>query len=145
MDLSNLKKRKGINRKKKRIGRGYGSGKGGHTVGRGAKGQKARNTVRLGFEGGQTPLYKRLPKIGGFKSRKVSQAIIKVKDLNNFRKGSTVTPRDLVEKGLLEKVPSKGVKILAEGKLEKELTISGFDYSEAAKKLIEKSGSKIEK
>jgi len=143
MDLSNLKKIK--KKKKKRVGRGYSSGKGGHTVGRGAKGQKARNTVSLGFEGGQTPLYKRLPKIGGFKSRKNSQAIIKVEDLNEFRKGSTVTPEDLVKKGFFKTIPPEGVKILAGGKLKKELTFSGFDYSKGAKKLIEKSGSKIKK
>jgi len=143
MELFNLRRQNGIKKGKKRIGRGYGSGKGGHTVGRGAKGQKARNTVSLGFEGGQTPLYKRLPKIGGFKSRKERYAIMKVKDLNVFRKGSKVTPKEALEKKLITKKPRRGVKILAGGNLEKELNISGFYYSSGAREELEKSGSKV--
>jgi len=144
MDLSNLSKI--VKRKKKRLGRGYGSGKGGHTVGRGTKGQKSRGSrkVSLGFEGGQTPLYKRLPKIGGF-SRKWGKrpVIVNFENLNTFKDKSTITPERLVEKGLIKKIPSAGVKILSNGKLEKEFTFSGFSYSKPAREKIEKSGSKI--
>lgn len=144
MKLSNLPKT--TQRKKKRLGRGYGSGKGGHTVGRGTKGQKSRGTrkVHLGFEGGQIPLYKKLPKIGGFRSLRQGYAFsINLKDLNIFRDGSKVTPESLVQKKIIKRVPRGGVKILSGGDLEKKLIFSGFSYSKVAKEKIEKSGSKI--
>ncbi|MFC1700084.1 50S ribosomal protein L15 [Patescibacteria group bacterium] len=144
MNLSNLPKT--TQRKKKRLGRGYSSGKGGHTVGRGTKGQKARGSrkIPLGFEGGQIPLYKRLPQIGGFRSLRIGRTVnINLRDLNVFRAGSKVTPQSLVEKKIIRRVPKGGVKILSEGKLEKNLTLSGFTYSKTAKEKIEKSGSKI--
>ena len=144
MDLSNLPKT--TQKKKKRLGRGYSSGKGGHTVGRGTKGQKSRGSrkIPLGFEGGQIPLYKRLPKIGGFRSLRIGQVIaINLKDLNIFRAGSKVTPESLVEKKMIKRVPRGGVKILSKGKLEKKLILSGFTYSKTAKEKIEKSDSKI--
>ena len=145
MDLSNLSKI--VKKKKKRLGRGYGSGKGGHTVGRGTKGQKSRGSrkVPLGFEGGQIPLYRRLPKIGGF-SRKWGQkrpAIVHLEDLNVFKAKSTITPKKLIEKGLIKKVPQAGVKVLSKGKLEKELIFSGLSFSKSAREKIEKSGSKV--
>lgn len=144
MDLFNLSKI--VKKKKKRLGRGYGSGKGGHTVGRGTKGQKSRGSrkVPLGFEGGQIPLYKRLPQIGGFSRHWAKRAVIvNFKDLNIFKNKSTVTPEKLVERGIIKRIPSAGVKILGKGKLEKELIFSGFSFSKAAREEIEKSESKI--
>ncbi len=146
MELYNLEKNK-LKNKKKRIGRGRGSGKGGHTVGKGSKGQKARKGAkpRIGFEGGQTPLYKRLPKIGGFKSSsdKVNY-IINLDVLNIFDDGDEVTPQILVDKGMLDMVPSGSVKILSDGDLKKKLALRGFKFSRIAKEKIEKSGSKID-
>ncbi|MBD3366098.1 50S ribosomal protein L15 [candidate division WWE3 bacterium] len=146
MDLSKLKKQKGIKNPSKRVGRGCGSGKGMHTVGAGMKGQLSRSGGKppVGFEGGQVPLYKRLPHIGGFRNpRSKKIAAISLETLNTFRKGSTVTPQDLVEKKILKRVPRHGVKILANGELEKELKLQGFLMSKSARAKIEKSGSEI--
>jgi large subunit ribosomal protein L15 len=143
MKLNNLPKHK-QNNKKKKLGRGYGSGKGGHTVGRGTKGQKARSKVNVGFEGGQIPLYKRLPQIGGFRNPTKKEIVsVSLSKFNKFRAGSTVTPKDLVEKGIIDKLPKHGVKILGNGELGKELKLKGFKVSAAAKKKIEESGSKL--
>ena len=139
MKLEKLRKTK-FERESKRVGRGYGNGKGGHTTGRGNKGQKARNTVNVGFEGGQIPLYKRLPQVGGFKSK--SRKEIKAVNLsifNNFKDGEEVTPKVLLEKGYLLKVPKHGVKILANGKLEKKLVLKGFLVSNSAADAIKKA------
>lgn len=135
--LNKLGKTK-FNKTSKRIGRGYGSGKGGHTVGRGAKGQKARNNVKVGFEGGQVPLYKRLPQIGGFKNpTRKDIVVVSLTKLNVFKEGSEVTPEKLVEQGIIRSVPTGGVKLLA-GKLEKKLKLTGFLTSESAAKSLEK-------
>lgn len=144
MSIHDFIKIKGLNKKSKRIGRGYGSNKGGHTVGRGAKGQKARSKVPLGFEGGQVPLYKRLPRLNGFSNIRSKDILsIGVGRLNVFKSGEKVTPGKLVEAGVIKKVPKYGVKILATGTLEKKLEISGFSFSENARSIIEKSGSSI--
>jgi large subunit ribosomal protein L15 len=145
MDLSSLSKLKNSKSKSKRLGRGYSSGKGGHTVGRGAKGQKARNKPKLGFEGGQVPLYKRLPEIGGFKNVFAKKKIaLSLDRFNKFKDGEKVTPLDLVKTKIIKKVPRGGIKILASGELKKQLTFSGFEFSKKAEDLISKSGSKIE-
>lgn len=146
MELSRLTKNNGMRRKGKRLGRGIGSGKGGHTVGRGTKGQKARRGSKftVGFEGGQVPLYKRLPHLGGFKnnrSKKIGTVGLNV--LNKFNEGTKVTPDSLVDIGIFKKLPKDGVKILGDGKLDKKLTISGFIYSESAESKIKKSGSEL--
>ena len=108
----------------KRLGRGIGSGKGGHTVGRGTKGQKARNTVSLGFEGGQVPLYKKLPQMGGFKNpTKKDILTISLEKLNVFKEGSEITPKSLVEKGIIRKIPGNSVKIPNGGELYKQRTL----------------------
>jgi len=146
MELNNLGKYK-LKNKKKRLGRGIGSGKGGHTFCKGTKGQKARKGAkpRLGFEGGQTPLYKRLPQIGGFRNfAPKSVYIISLDRLNSFDDGTEVTPELLVEKGIVDLVPSDGVKILSGGEINKKLIIKGFKCSKRAKEKIEKSGSKID-
>ena len=146
MDLSKLKRQKGIKGPAKRIGRGQASGKGDHTVGKGKKGQLSRSggKVPIGFEGGQVPLYKRLPQIGGFRnhrSRKIQAVSLEI--FNTFRKGSTITPEKLLEEGIIKEVPRHGVKILANGELEKELKFEGFLMSKGAKAKIEESGSEI--
>src|SRR4030042_3060268 len=142
MYLHGLSKAKGNRKRAKRIGRGIGSGKGGHTVGRGAKGQKARNKVSAGFEGGQTPLYKRLPQLGGFRNP-TSKDIVGVAlfKLDKFRSGTKITPQKLVESNILKKVPRHGVKILANGDFSKALTFNGpahgrqgFLFSKVARK-----------
>lgn len=146
MELDKLTKLKGIKNKAKRVGRGIGSGKGGHTSGRGNKGQKARegNKPALGFEGGQVPLYKRLPHIGGFRnpvSKKFTS--VPLSKLNSFADGTEVSPIELLKSGSVKKIARHGVKILAVGELKKKLTLIGFIYSEKARTLVQKSGSKI--
>ncbi len=143
MKLDRLTKAK-LFKSSKRRGRGFGSGKGGHTVGRGTKGQKSRNKVAVGFEGGQVPLYKRLPRVGGFKNpTRKSIVSVSISRLNIFKDGSTVTPENLVEMKIIKRVPKHGVKLLGTGDLEKKLTVQGFYTSGAALEKIEKSGSKI--
>ena len=133
MKLSNLSKI--VGKKKKRVGRGYGSGRGGHTVGRGTKGQKSRSKVRLGFEGGQLPLSRRLPKKGGFRSPYGKPAIFNLSDLAPFKEGETITPQKFLEKGILKEIPRKGVKILGRGKGRK-LDFEGVSLSASAKKKV---------
>jgi len=146
MNLNKLKRQQGIKRPSKRIGRGCGSGKGMHTVGRGQKGQLSRSggKVSIGFEGGQEPLYKRLPQIGGFRNPRSKQIkTVSLRDFNVFRKGSTVKPKDLIEIGVLKKLPKHGVKILSNGDLKKELKFQGFLMSKSVMDKIEKSGSEV--
>lgn len=144
MALHQLPKLKGKKRAAKRIGRGYGSGKGGHTVGRGAKGQKARGQVRLGFEGGQLPLYKRLPHKRGFKRAFRDEVVIlNVGRLEKFEPGSVVSPQALIEAGFFRAVPKGGVKILGEGEVSKKLIIENIKLSETAKDKILKAGGDV--
>jgi large subunit ribosomal protein L15 len=148
MYLSELNILEGKKRRSKRVGRGTGSGKGGHTVGRGSKGQKARsgNKPWQGFEGGQVPLYKRIPKKAGF-SRSYAPLTVTVNlgKFSVFDDGQEVTPISLIEKGIIKASSKKSfdVKILSTGSLDKKLTFNGFSYSAKAVELIEKSGSKI--
>jgi large subunit ribosomal protein L15 len=132
-----------IGKKKKRLGRGYGSGKGGHTVGRGTKGQKARGRVRIGFEGGQLPLARRLPRRGGFRSIHGKPAVLNLLDLAVFRKGETVSPETLRKKGLVKKIPSEGIKILGGGEV-KALSFKDVKLSASVREKILKAGGKIE-
>jgi len=134
---------------KKRIGRGYGSGKGGHTVGRGAKGQKARSKVKVGFAGTKTrkSLLKRLPLLRGkgkLKSNKNKPIVINLKYLNLLPKDSQVTVETLIKHGLIDAHQGKnyGVKILGEGSLEKPLRVS-LPVSQGARKKIEEAGGKV--
>ena len=144
MKLNQLVRHKGKKHSKKRVGRGYGSGKGGHTSGRGAKGLKARGKVALGFEGGLVPLYKKMPKKPSFKGTKRRDVeYIPLVKLNLFKDGDKVTPDQLVKKGILDKLPKDGVKILANGMLHKKLEIEGFLITKGARERIEKSESKI--
>jgi large subunit ribosomal protein L15 len=146
MELYNIQKIKGNKSKKARVGRGIGSGHGGHTSGKGHKGQKARtgNSVPTGFEGGQVPLHKKLPKIGGFKSSKRSKcAHIKLELFNRFTAGDEVTPQSLIKEKLIEKGNYFTVKVLKVGKISKKLTFKGFTFSQSAKESILKSGGNI--
>lgn len=145
MKLHELERNKAAKHDRRRVGRGMGSGLG-KTSGRGEKGQKARSGVSIPatFEGGQLPLYRRLPKRGFSNSDfKIKYATINVSDLNRFEDGTVVTPELLKETGLL-KNQLDGVKILGEGTLEKKLTIVAHKFSKTAVVKIEKSGSKIE-
>ena len=146
MQLNKLGRQQGIKKPAKRLGRGRGSGKGMHTVGRGQKGQLSRSggKVSVGFEGGQEPLYKKIPQIGGFtNSRSKKIKLVSLSVFNSFRKGSTVGPDDLVKAGILRKLPRHGVKILSNGDLKKELKFRGFLMSKSAMDKIKKSGSKV--
>ena len=144
MDLSNLRPADGSKHSDAfRRGRGHGSGNG-KTAGKGHKGQKARSGApRIGFEGGQMPLYRRIPK-RGFKNRNTLEFVgINVSRLDIFEDGDTVTVESLVEKGLI-KNPRDGVKILGNGDLTKNLTVKAAKFSAAAKEKIEKAGGKAE-
>ena len=142
MELHELKKNPGATHERKRVGRGMGSGLG-KTSGKGEKGQKARSGVSIPstFEGGQLPLYRRLPKRGFSNAPfKIRYAVINVGDLNRFENGTVVTPELLKDCGLLKK-QFNGVKVLGEGNLEKKLTIKAHKFSREAINKIEKSGS----
>ena len=144
MDLSNLKPAEGSRQSDNfRRGRGHGSGNG-KTAGKGHKGQKARSGAkRPGFEGGQMPLYRRLPK-RGFTNIFAKQIVsINVDRLNIFENGTVVTPELLLETRVISKVKD-GVKILGNGTLEKSLTVQGCKMSKAAAEKIEAAGGKVE-
>ena len=145
MKLNELEKNVGATQKRKIVGRGRGSGLG-KTSGKGHKGQNARSGggVRPVFEGGQTPLYRRLPKRGFSNYEfKTTYAVINVSDLNRFDNGTVVSPALLKEVGLV-KNQLDGIKVLGNGKLEKKLTVQAHKFSKTAQEKIEKSGSKIE-
>ena len=145
MKLHELVANEGATHKKKRLGSGRGSGLG-KTSGKGQKGQKARSGGGKGavFEGGQLPLYRRLPKRGFTNAKfKVEYAVINLDDLNRFEDGTVVTPGLLKEVGLI-KNQLDGIKVLGTGELTKKLTIQANKFSASALVKIEKSGSKAE-
>lgn len=142
MKLENLQ---GLQRtSKKRVGRGIGSGMG-KTSTRGHKGQNARSGggVRPGFEGGQMPLFRRLPKRGFTNIWRVDYKVVNVEALNIFNDGDTVNRDSLVEKGLVHR-SEKNIKILGNGEISKKLTVVANKFSQEAKEKIEKAGGKIE-
>lgn len=127
----------------KRLGRGRSSGHG-KTCGRGMKGQKARGNIRPGFEGGQMPLQRRVPKLRGFKPRdKQEYHLVNVEALNRFEEGETVSPETLVEKGVLRKVKHP-VKILGRGQLRVKLTVRAHAFSRGAVEKIQAAGGTAE-
>ena len=144
MRLHELKPSFGSRAPRKRKGRGIGSGLG-PTSGRGQKGQKARSggRVRRGFEGGQMPLYQRLPKRGFHNIFKKEWAAINVEKLNRFEAGTVVTPQLLKDMGIVKNV-NDGLKILGKGQLEKELTVRAHSFSAQAKAKIEAAGGQAE-
>lgn len=144
MRLHNLSPRPGAKKRRKRLGSGESSGKG-KTSGKGHKGQKARSggSIRLGFEGGQMPLIRRLPKRGFNNAAfKLRYAVVNLDDLNDFADGATVDEAALRKEGLVRGTID-GVKILARGEITKKLVISGAKFSEAAKRKIEAAGGSI--
>ena len=145
MKLNELKASTGSRHTKKIVGRGPGSGLG-KTSGKGHKGQNARSGggVRPGFEGGQLPLYRRLPKRGFSNAEfKTRYAVINLSDLNNFEDGAVVTPELLKEMGIVKK-QLDGIKVLGNGNLEKKLIVKAHKFSEVAQNKIEKLGGKAE-
>jgi large subunit ribosomal protein L15 len=140
--LSRLRAPAGSVKVKHRVGRGPGSGWG-TTAGRGQKGQYARNTVRPGFEGGQTPLYRRLPKIGFKNPFTINVGTVNVERLNVFDAGATVDAEALRQKGLL-KGEFDRIKVLGSGSLDRKLTVKAHAFSAKAKELIEKAGGTAE-
>lgn len=144
--LHNLQPAPGSRSDRKRVGRGNSSGHG-HTSGRGHKGQNARSGSkrRVGFEGGQMPLYRRLPKLGGFtpRNRKI-YAIVNVSELEErFEKGATVDPAALAASGLIKK-ERESVKILGDGELTLTLTVKAHAFTRSAREKIEAAGGKAE-
>lgn len=144
MKLHELKPAEGSRHKRKRVGRGIGSGLG-KTSGRGHKGQNARSGggVRPGFEGGQTPLFQRLPKRGFHNFNRKEYAIVNLEQLNRFEDGTEVTPELLLETRVIRKLKS-GVKILGKGTVEKKLTVKAHKFSKSAKEAIESAGGNVE-
>lgn len=143
MKLSDIKPPKGAVKKRKRVGRGDGSGRG-TTCGRGTKGQLARSggKTRVGFEGGQMPLQRRIPQLKGFKNtRKKVYSILNLNDLEKFEQGEVVDFEKFKQAGLLIKKTSL-VKVLGDGKITKELTVKANSFSKQAKEKIEKAGGK---
>jgi large subunit ribosomal protein L15 len=144
MELHKLKPAKGATHKKKRVGRGPGSGHG-KTAARGSKGQRSRSghSLGVGFEGGQMPIHRRVPKRGFHNPFRREYASINVSELNAFQAGSTVTPEDLIRKGLI-KHAVHGVKILAEGELKTSLIVRAHKFSAGAAKKIAAAGGTAE-
>ncbi len=144
MKLHDLQPAPGSRRVSKRIGRGHATGQG-KTAGKGHKGQNARSGggVRLGFEGGQTPLFRRIPKRGFTNINRKEFAIVNLETLNRFEDGTEITPALLVETGIVKKELS-GIKILGNGEVTKKLTVSAHKFSQSAKEAIEAAGGKTE-
>ena len=142
MKLNELKPAAGSRFKRLRKGRGLSSGHG-FTSGRGTKGQMAHGKTRLGFEGGQMPLYRQMPKRGFSNINRKEYAIVNLTTLNRFDDGAEVTPAVLLENGVIKNVKS-GVKILGNGKLTKKLTVKANKFSASAVKAIEAAGGKTE-
>ena len=142
MKIHDLKPAAGSHKKKQRIARGIG-GKGGKTAGRGSKGQGARGTIKPGFEGGQTPLHRRTPKLKGFNNPfRVEYHVVNLDTLETFDAQSEVSPATLRARGLVAK---RGlVKILGRGELTKAVTVKAHGFSESAKSAIEAAGGSVE-
>lgn len=143
-DLSNLRPNKGANRPTKRLGRGIGSGQG-KTAGKGHKGQKARKSggIAPGFEGGQTPLYRRLPKIGFTSRTQTVYSVVNIGVLQTFDANTHITPEVLARAGLIKKATDR-VKLLGRGELSRPLKISVHKVSASAKELVTKAGGQVE-
>ena len=145
-DLSSLRPPKASRHSKKRVGRGPGSGLG-KTCGRGQKGQTSRSGrakgIRPGFEGGQMPLQRRLPKRGFINPFKTEREVVNVRDLAAFEAGSVVGPEDFLSRRMVATL-AQGVKVLANGELNHALTVRAHAFSAAARKKIEAAGGTVE-
>ena len=142
MKLHELKPAEGSRQLRNRVGRGTSSGNG-KTAGRGQKGQKARSKVRVGFEGGQMPLFRRMPKRGFKNVNRKDYAIVNLETLNKFEDGTEVTPALLVETRVV-KDEKDGIKVLGNGELTKKLTVKANKFSASAKAAIEAAGGTAE-
>ncbi|EFM11471.1 MULTISPECIES: 50S ribosomal protein L15 [Paenibacillus] len=144
MKLHELQPAEGSRKERKRIGRGIGSGNG-KTAGRGHKGQNARSGggVRPGFEGGQNPLYRRVPKRGFNNRFRKEYAIVNIEELNSFAAGTEVTPEFLLEQGIV-KNPLSGIKVLGNGEIKVQLTVKASKFSQSAVEKIQAAGGKTE-
>jgi large subunit ribosomal protein L15 len=143
MELNDLKPAAGSRKARKRVGRGKAAGQG-KTAGRGTKGQLARSKVRVGFEGGQNPIFKRMPFRRGFTNIfKTQYEVVNVKQLANLDVDGPVTPEVLVEKGIT-RGPEFPVKILGEGEIDKAVTVHAHKFSESARSKIEAAGGSVE-
>lgn len=146
MNIQSLRPAENSRFKQKRLGRGISSGHG-KTSGKGTKGQNSRSGggVRVGFEGGQMPLVRRLPR-RGFNNKLFAKAysVINVCDLNNLENGSSVDATTLLEKGIISKVEKYGIKVLGNGKLEKSLNVKASKFSQTAREKIEKANGTAE-
>ena len=144
MKLHELQPAEGSRKVRNRVGRGTSSGNG-KTSGRGQKGQNSRSGggVRLGFEGGQTPLFRRVPKRGFTNINRKEYAIVNLDTLNRFEDGTVVTPALLVETNVIKSEKS-GIKVLGNGQVERKLTVQASKFSQAAKEAIEAAGGSIE-
>lgn len=142
MKLNELKAAEGSRSLRTRKGRGRSAGKG-KTAGRGQKGQKARGKTRVGFEGGQMPLYRRTPKRGFNNINRKEYAVVNVAKLDVFDEGTEVTPELLQDRGLVKNAKS-GIKVLGDGGLTKKLTVKANKFSKTAQSVIENAGGKIE-
>lgn len=142
--LNELRPTEGARKTRKRIGRGPGSGTG-KTSGKGHKGQLARSggRPRPGFEGGQLPLFQRIPKRGFKNINRKEFAVVNLSDLNVFENGEVITPEVLIARNILKKVKS-GVKVLANGTLERKLTVKANYFSKAAEEAIKQAGGSVE-
>jgi len=144
LKLHELKPAEGSRKERNRVGRGTGSGNG-KTSGKGHKGQNARSGggVRPGFEGGQNPLFRRLPKRGFTNINRKEYAVVNLDALNRFEEGTEVTPALLIETGVVSKERS-GIKILGNGTLDKKLSVQAHKFSASAKEAIENAGGSVE-
>ncbi|MCR4874179.1 MAG: 50S ribosomal protein L15 [Clostridia bacterium] len=145
LELHNMKPAEGSKKSAKRLGRGIGSGLG-KTSGKGHKGQWARSGggVRPGFEGGQMPLTRRLPK-RGFKNRFVKvYTIVNINELEKFENETEITPEVLLSNGVISKIEANGVKVLGNGTLTKKLVVKASKFSKSAVEAIEKAGGSVE-
>ena len=144
MKLHELQPTEGSRHVRNRVGRGSSSGNG-KTAGRGQKGQKARSGggTRLDFEGGQTPLFRRLPKRGFTNINRKDYAIVNIDALNRFEDGAEVTPIVLVEAGLV-KDEKDGIKVLGNGEISKKLTVKAAKFSKSAEEAIKNAGGSVE-
>ncbi len=145
MYLHELAPNPGAKHRRKRVGRGIGSGHG-KTAGRGTKGQKARDQVPLTFEGGQTPLHRRLPRLKGFKNPTHKEyTIVNVALLEErFEAGEVVSPEVLLERRIIKKLEKDGLKVLGEGELTKALTVRAHKFSKSAEQKITAAGGTVE-
>lgn len=149
MKLTDLRPNQARAKARKRVGRGHAAGQG-KTCGRGQKGQKARDSIKPGFEGGQTPLFRRLPSLRGQSNKahniglfRKEYAVVNVESLNRFEPG-TVVDVDLLEATRLVRNRRDGVKILGRGSLDRALTVRAHAFSAAARAAIEQAGGRVE-